>query len=71
VELKVSYRQWKRIYAAYVRGGDEALIHVNAGKAANRKTKENVRAVAVAAYRDGIAISGQLLRRRSLKKGKG
>jgi hypothetical protein len=39
VELKVMRRQGKRIYAAYQRGGDEALIHGNVGKGSNRKTQ--------------------------------
>jgi transposase len=31
-ELKVSYRQGRRIYAAYKAGGDQGLIHGNTGK---------------------------------------
>ncbi|MDR1467918.1 MAG: helix-turn-helix domain-containing protein, partial [Spirochaetaceae bacterium] len=35
-ELKVSYRQGRRIYAAYERKGDGGLIHGNTGKPSNR-----------------------------------
>jgi transposase len=50
-ELKLSYRQGRRIYAAYVREGDRGLIHGNAGKPSNRKTGEEIRERAVNAYR--------------------
>jgi hypothetical protein len=52
IELKVSYRQGKRIYAAYLRGGDRALIHGNTGKQSNRRTNEAVRTAALAVYRE-------------------
>jgi transposase len=51
-ELKASYRQGRRIYAAYVREGDSGLIHGNAGKRSNRKTAEEIRENAVKAYRE-------------------
>jgi hypothetical protein len=35
IELKVSYRQGRRIYAAYQSGGDAALIHGNVGRESN------------------------------------
>jgi hypothetical protein len=38
----------KRIYGAYVREGDKALIHENAGKRSNRRINEAVREKAVA-----------------------
>ena len=52
VELKVSYRQGRRIYAAYAAGGDKALIHGNVGKQSNRKTAEANRERALTAYRE-------------------
>jgi transposase len=51
-ELKVSYRQGRRIYAAYREGGDAALIHGNTGKESGRKADEAVRAAALKAYRE-------------------
>jgi hypothetical protein len=42
-ELKISYRQGRRIYAAYSSKGDPGLIQRNAGKPSNRKTTEEVR----------------------------
>jgi transposase len=58
IELKVSYRQGRRIYAAYERGGDKALIHGNVGKQSNRKTEEGIRERALAAYRDRYSDFG-------------
>jgi transposase len=51
-ELKVSYRQGRRIYAAYRTDGDKGLIHGNAGKPSNRKTAEDIRERALSAYRE-------------------
>jgi transposase len=82
-ELKVSYRQGRRIYASYVREGDRALIHGNTGKPSNRKTAEEIREQAVKAYGDfgptfaaeklaeveGIRISEDTLRRWLLAEG--
>ncbi|MDR2303661.1 MAG: helix-turn-helix domain-containing protein [Treponema sp.] len=31
-ELKISYRQGRRIYAAYEKDGDQGIIHGNTGK---------------------------------------
>ena len=49
-ELKISYRQGLRIYAAYRGGGDAALIHGNTGKGSGRKTEAAVRERALKAY---------------------
>jgi transposase len=46
-ELKVSYRQGRRIYAAYVQAGDRGLIHRNTGKPSNRKRGEEIRERAI------------------------
>jgi transposase len=51
-ELKVSYRQERRIYAAYVREGDQGLIQGNTGKPSNRKIAEGIRGNAANAYRE-------------------
>ena len=51
-ELKVSYRQGRRIYAAYSAQGDRGLIHGNRGKPSNRKTAEEIQERAVRAYRE-------------------
>ncbi|MDR1932223.1 MAG: helix-turn-helix domain-containing protein [Spirochaetales bacterium] len=50
-DLKVSYRQGRRIYAAYRAEGDKGIIHGNAGKPSNRKTAVAIREQAVRAYR--------------------
>ena len=52
VKLKLSYRQAKRIYAAYLSGGDAALIHGNAGKRSNHKIAAETRESALQAYRE-------------------
>ncbi|MDR2658683.1 MAG: helix-turn-helix domain-containing protein, partial [Spirochaetaceae bacterium] len=49
-ELKVSYRQGRRIYAAYAREGNAGLIHGNVGKPSNRKTAREIRERALMAY---------------------
>jgi transposase len=51
VMLRVSYRQSKRLYSAYRKEGDAALIHGNYGRPSNNRTDESVVARAVAAYR--------------------
>jgi transposase len=51
-ELKVSYRQGRRIYGAYVQEGDRGLIHGNTGKQSNRKTAEEIRERTLKAYRE-------------------
>jgi transposase len=52
IELKISYRQGKRLYKAYREGGDAALIHGNAGKESNRKTDRKTVEKAVTLYRE-------------------
>jgi transposase len=51
-ELKVSYRQGRRIYATYCDGGDAALIHGNVGKESGRKIGGLIRDAALKAYRE-------------------
>ena len=58
VQLGVSYRQAKRILAAYRSGGDAALIHGNARKESPKKTDETIRARALEAYRTRYADFG-------------
>jgi transposase len=58
LELKVSYRQGRRIYAGYESGGDAALIHGNVGKESNRKTAVAIREAALTAYRERYADFG-------------
>jgi transposase len=52
IELKISYRQAKRIYRSYQEGGDAALLHGNTGKASNRKTGKEIQGKAMALYRE-------------------
>jgi len=58
IELKVSYRQGRRIYAAYLGGGDAALIHGNVGRESNHKIEAGVRETALSAYRERYADFG-------------
>jgi hypothetical protein len=51
VTMRVSYRQAKRLYAAYRQRGDAALIHGNRGKPSNNRTPETVLEQALEAYR--------------------
>jgi transposase len=51
IELKISYRQAKRLYKAYREWGDAALIHGNVGKASNRKTDKETLEKAIELYR--------------------
>jgi transposase len=51
-QLGVSYRQGKRIHAAYKTGGDTAMVHGNSGKASPRKVDPSTRKKALEAYRE-------------------
>jgi hypothetical protein len=51
-ELKIRYRQGKRIYAAYLKEGDRSLIHGNTGRPSNNRTAEAIREAALEAYRN-------------------
>jgi hypothetical protein len=51
VQSGISYRQGKRILAAYRKGGDGALIHGNSGKRSPKKIDEGIRTKALQAYR--------------------
>jgi hypothetical protein len=56
--LRVSYRQTKRLYAAYREKGDAGLIHGNYGKRSNNRTAETIPENAVQAYRQRYADFG-------------
>jgi hypothetical protein len=49
--MRVSYRQGIRLYAAYCKNGDAALIHGNYGKRSNNRTCEQILEKALHAYR--------------------
>jgi hypothetical protein len=51
ITMRVSYRQAKRLYSAYRKGGDAALIHGNYGKQSNNRTPETVQEKVLEAYR--------------------
>jgi hypothetical protein len=51
VMLRISYRQTKRLYAAYRQEGDAGLVHWNCGRRSNNRTPETVLERAVEAYR--------------------
>ena len=50
LELGISYRQAKRIYQRYAKGGDDALIHGNEGKPSNHRTDEELVKKAIFLY---------------------
>jgi molybdenum-dependent DNA-binding transcriptional regulator ModE len=52
LKLKLSYRQAKRIYAAYLSSGDAALVHGNTGKRSNHKIAAQTRESVLQAYRE-------------------
>jgi transposase len=58
LKIKVSYRQGKRIYAAYLGGGDRALIHGNTGRPSNRRLEEEIRGQAVSRYQQRYSDFG-------------
>jgi transposase len=71
IELKVSYRQGKRIYAAYQQGGDRALIHGNTGRRSNYRTDEAIRAAALEAYRERYTDFGPTFAAEKLREVEG
>jgi len=50
--LQVSYRQSKRLYAAYRKSGDASLIHRNYGRQSNNRTANATVERAIVAYRN-------------------
>jgi hypothetical protein len=52
VTLRISYRQSKRLYAAYKEEGDAGLIHGNYGRRSNNSTARAVVEKAIQAYRE-------------------
>jgi transposase len=57
-ELKVSYRQGRRLYAAYIKEGELGLIHGNTGKPSNRKTSEGLREQVLNTYQERYSDLG-------------
>jgi len=51
VNMRVSYRQGKRLYAAYREKGDAGLVHGNCGKKSNNRLPEMIREATINAYR--------------------
>jgi hypothetical protein len=66
VELGVSYRQAKRIYAKYLAGGDEALVHGNKGRPSNHKTDEILISTALKLYEEQYGDFGPTLAQEKL-----
>jgi hypothetical protein len=58
VTMRVSYRQGKRLYAAYLQKGDAGLIHGNYGKKSNHRLAGEIREAALLAYRDRYSDFG-------------
>ena len=52
VVMRMSYRQAKRLYAAYKKKGDAGLIHGNYGKPSNNRTEQRLRTKVVKVYRE-------------------
>jgi transposase len=51
LKLEVSYRQAKRLKAAYRRAGDKGLVHKNRGKKGNRCYSDEFKAKTLAIYK--------------------
>jgi transposase len=68
LELKVSYRQGKRIYAAYLGGGDRALVHGNVGKPSGRRLAEETREQALALCRERYSDFGPVFAAEKLEE---
>ena len=58
ITLKVSYRQGKRLYAAYLKKGDAGLVHGNCGRKSNNRLEEALREKAVRAYQERYSDFG-------------
>jgi transposase len=71
VQLGVSYRQAKRIRAAYKAGGDAAMVHGNSGKASPRRIDKAVREKALMAYRERYWDFGPTFAAEKLEKAEG
>jgi transposase len=67
-ELKISYRQGKGMYGAYMREGDKGLIQGNVGKPSNRRTSEGLREKALEAYREKYPDFGPTLAAEKLRE---
>ena len=52
VTMQVSYRQAKRLNAAYRKEGDTGLVHGNCGKRSNNRIAEAVRENVLQAYKE-------------------
>jgi transposase len=70
-ELKVSYRQGRRIYAAATAGGDQGLIPGHTGKASNRKTAGEVRETVLKTYRERYGDFGPAFAAEKLEEEEG
>jgi transposase len=57
-QLKVSYRQAKRIHARYRAEGDRGILHRSVGRASNNRVDEELLRQAVEAYRENYAGFG-------------
>ena len=66
LEAGISYRQAKRVYRRYLEGGNEALIHGNAGKPSNRRTDPDLVRRALALYEEQYGDFGPTLAREKL-----
>ncbi|MDR1315747.1 MAG: hypothetical protein LBK13_02640 [Spirochaetales bacterium] len=69
--LKVSYRQGKRLYAAYLSGGERALVHGNTGRPSNRRLAEETEEQARALYRERYSDFGPVFAAEELAGEKG
>jgi transposase len=67
-EMGVSYRQGKRIYQKYLKGGEEALVHGNQGKEAHHKTDAEIAEKAVRLYEEKYSDFGPTLAAEELAK---
>src|SRR5215510_16287481 len=66
LELGIGYRQAKRIYQRYLKGGDEALVHGNKGKESNHKIDSMLIDYAISVYKENYYDFGPTLAQEKL-----
>jgi hypothetical protein len=67
-EMRVSYRQGKRIYKRYLEGGDAALAHGSKGRKSNNKTDRTTVEKALELYREKYSDFGPTLAAEKLEE---
>lgn len=70
-QMGLGYRQAKRVWQRYRRGGDAGLVHRSRGRGSNRRTPEDVRKRVLAVYAERYGGFGPTLAAEHLAKAEG